>query len=120
MRMKQTAEQEQTRRIYQAFHCAYGQFAQAYPMWVDRRFDAHFLRQTTLKRLVRGRGAEGSTRSSVTALALATAWDSQFGALAPDEAVRSRRVAELIGVANYFLTLLETELTQLAATPANL
>jgi hypothetical protein len=46
------------------------------------------------------------------------AWDDQFGALAPDEVVRSSRVAELIGIANRFLTLFETELIRLAAMPA--
>jgi hypothetical protein len=118
LRMKQTAEPDQTRWLHQVFQRAYGRFAQAHPAWVARRFDEQLLRQTALPRLVRRRARERFAHCSSTALALAMAWDAQFGVLAPDEAARAQRFAELTLVAQHFLALFARELAQTAATSA--
>ena len=134
-RAKQTAYGEEAHPLHLAFQRAYRRFAQAHPTWVSRRFDDDFLRQALLTRqmtrqmtrpatrpvsgLAQGRQPSGFVFIRPSDRALALAWDSHFGALAPDEALRSRRMAEVILVANRFLTLLETELGRLDAEPAN-
>lgn len=130
-RAEQTAYGEKAHLLHLAFQPAYRRFAQAHPTWVSRRFDDDFLRQTLLTRqairqmtrpvpgLAQGRQPSGFAFIRPSDRFLALAWDSQFGALAPDEALRSCHMAEVILVANRFLTLLETELRRLDAEPAN-
>jgi hypothetical protein len=104
--------------IHRAFQRAYRRFAQAHPAWVNRRFDADFLRRATVlrqaQRALRCRQTGGCAIFLPTGTRLALAWDHEFGQLAPD-AVRTRQLAELTPVANRFLGLFESELQQLAA-----
>ncbi|MCE7982301.1 MAG: hypothetical protein DYG89_13985 [Caldilinea sp. CFX5] len=96
------ADQAEIQCHHLALHRAYGCFAPLYPQWVQRRFDAEFLRQMT------------SGPVLPTGPELATAWDRQFGPLSSPP-VRCRQLAELVGVANHFLACYERERTQLAA-----
>lgn len=113
--------------IHLAFQRAYRRFAQTHPTWVSRRFDDDFLRQSLLTRqmtrqmtpIAQDRHAGGFVFNRPSDRFLALTWDNQFGALAFDEALRSRRMAEVISIANHFLTLLETEFGRLVANPAN-
>jgi hypothetical protein len=79
-----------------AFHRAYQRFAQQQPAWVARRFDADLLHQVV------------DTTELPTALALAAAWDRQFGPVSPMP-VRCQQLAALAVVANVFLALYRDE-----------
>jgi len=82
-----------------AFHRAYQRFAQQQPAWVARRFDVNFLRQVT------------DTAELPSGLALAMAWDRQFGPLSPVH-VRCQQITELAVVAKTFLSFYQNEMLQ--------
>ena len=98
---QQVVTQAEIQSRHLAFHRAYQRFAQQQPAWVARRFDADFLRQVT------------DATELPTALALAAAWDRQFGPISPMP-VRYRQMAELATVANIFLALYQDETLQTA------
>ena len=79
-----------------AFHRAYQRFARQQPAWVSRCFDDAILRQVT------------NAAELPRALALAAAWDRQFGPLSPMP-VRCQQMAELAVVASTFLSLYQDE-----------
>ena len=82
-----------------AFHRAYQRFAQQQPAWVARRFDVNFLRQVT------------DTAELPSGLALAMAWDRQFGPLSPEH-IRCQQITELAVVAKTFLSFYQNETLQ--------
>jgi hypothetical protein len=103
-------ELEQT---HLAFHRAYRRFAGTHAIWVRRGFDADFLRQALVSRLMHRRQSGMFADRLPTGIALALAWDREFGPLTSD-AVRTQRLAELTIAATHFLHLFEQTFKQLA------
>ena len=101
-------ESEEMQQVQCAFHCAYRRFAQRHPHWVSRRFDDEFLRRSMAPAFADAAHTTTLAFAELSGYQLAWSWDREFGALLP-EAVRTRQVAELIEVANYFLQLLRAE-----------
>jgi hypothetical protein len=103
----ETVSEQTVQQRNQAFHCAYQLFAQAYPDWTKRGFNADLLRQTLAPLLA------GRRETLPTGMKLACQWDAQFGMLSPT-AERARYLATLAPVADHFLRLLTAELDRFA------
>lgn len=99
-----TPDPHAVQRHHLAWHRAYHRLAALYPQWVQRRFDAEFLRRFV------------AAPTPPTAAELALVWDLQFGSLT-HPAVRCQQRAELTEVATCFLRFYESE-SQQGATSA--
>lgn len=97
---RQTAQpivtQAEIQSRHLAFHRAFQRFVQEQPLWVSRRFDDAFLRQVT------------DAPELPSGLALAAAWDRQFGPISPMP-IRCQQMAELAVVAEGFLRCYQQE-----------
>ena len=107
---------QESEQMQLAFHRAYRRFTCTHPGWVRRRFDADFLRQAVMIRLLHRWQAGAMAAHLPTGIALALAWDREFGPLSSD-AVRAQQLAELTTVAAHFLHLFERAFGQLAGEP---